>query len=75
MKAKIADEPVFTSGAIVAAIMAFLVMLANLNVFSLMPEQLESINTFLIVSVPLILGGALVARRYVKPMAKINRGE
>ena len=77
MKTKIQDEPVVTVAVIVAGIMAFFTMAISLNWFDLAPEQLDTIENFLLIAgVPAaLLASGFIARQFVKPMAKINRGE
>ena len=72
-------EPVLTAGAISGVIMAGLAMGVSLGWLKLDDAQMGSIQTFLVaalaLAVPLV--GALVARRYVTPLAnpKTESGE
>lgn len=70
MKTFAQNEPVATT----AVIMALLYMLISLNVISLNEDQLTSIENFLVVAMPMIfmVGGGLIARQFVTPVAKID---
>ena len=71
MLTKINNEPVITAGAIIGAIMAVLTALVALDVISITPEQISAVEPVLVAVVPLLLSliAAVVARRYVTPVA------
>ena len=71
MLTRINNEPVVTAGAIIGAIMAALTAMVALGVIDITPEQVSAIEALLVALVPLILSvvGAVVARRYVTPVA------
>lgn len=75
----IKNEPVMTAGAVIGAIMAVLTALVALDVISITPEQISAVEAVLVAVVPLLLSliGAVVARRYVTPVAnpRNNAGE
>ena len=67
-------EPVLVAGgtvSVVGLIMAGLLMCVSLGWFSLTPEQLDAIKSFLIPAAAIIgpVVGALIARRFVTPTA------
>ena len=72
-------EPVVTAAAIAGIVMAFLAMAVSLNWLALTPEQMETIQAFILPMLGLLLpvAAALFARSKVTPTAnpKTESGE
>ena len=64
-------EPVVTAAAIAGIVMAFLAMAVSLNWLALTPEQMETIQAFILPALGLLLpvAAALFARSKVTPVA------
>lgn len=64
-------EPVVTAAAIAGVVMAFLAMAVSLNWLRLTPEQMDTIQAFILPTLGLLLpvGAALFARSKVTPTA------
>jgi ABC-type dipeptide/oligopeptide/nickel transport system permease component len=74
---KFRDEPVMT-GAIVSAIISFLVMAVSLGWFNISGEQMEAIQQFLIAFLPLLVAiitmlGAWYGRQRAVSVRKLER--
>ena len=64
-------EPVITAAAAAGIVMAFLAMAVSLNWLALTPEQMDTIQAFILPTLGLLLpvGAALFARSKVTPTA------
>jgi len=70
--AKIKNEPVAVANAIGGLIMALIMMLVELNAFSLTPAQIDAVRAFVypMAGVVLYFGSTLYGRSKVSPVKK-----